>query len=97
MTSKRSRRRCEPPVPAPRSRLRRRERERHLVEVAPAPVLAGLGGANDRMAALASMRGRVLVRRRVAAADLPARHAHAQMHPAASDLQALLTAVELLR
>src|SRR6266516_830707 len=79
------------------ARLRRRERERHLVEVAPAPVLARLCGANDRMATFPLMRGCVLVRRRIAAADLPARHAHPQMHPAASDLQALLTAVDLLR
>ena len=39
------------------------ERERNFVDVAPAPVLAGLGGANDRMAALALVCGRVLVRR----------------------------------
>src|ERR671935_21774 len=69
----------------------------HLVDVTPTPVLARLGGANDRMAAFAPMSGRMLVRRRVAASDLPARHAHAQMYPAASDLQALLTAFDVLR
>src|SRR5213080_3066312 len=49
------------------------------------------------MAALAFVCRCVLVRRGAAAADLPARHAHAQMYPAASDLQALLTAVDLVR
>src|SRR5436189_3212863 len=65
--------------------------EPHLVEVAPAPVLPRLGGANDRMTGLVRVRGRVPVRRRVAATDLAAAHAHAQMHPARADLQALLT------
>src|SRR5438874_12354782 len=37
------------------------------------------------------MRGRMLVRRRVAAADLPAGHAPAQVNPAAAYLQAFLT------
>src|ERR671935_261240 len=81
----------------PRSRLLRCKRKRHFVDVTPTPVLARLGGANDRMAAFAPMSGRMLVRRRVAASDLPARHAHAQMYPAASDLQALLTAFDVLR
>jgi hypothetical protein len=38
------------------------------------------------------MPARVPVRRRVAAADLPADLAHAQVHPAAADLQTLLAA-----
>jgi len=42
------------------------------------------------------VRGRVAVRRRVAAADLPAGLAHAQVQPAAADLQALLAAGERL-
>src|SRR5262249_7392408 len=72
-------------------------RECHLIHVAPAPVFAGLRGSHDRMADLMEVRRRVLVRRRVAAADLPARHAHAEMHPAAADLQALLAARDALR
>src|SRR6266480_2427564 len=80
-----------------RSWLVRRESERDFVDVAPAPVLAGLGGADDRMAALIRVRRRVLVRGRVAAADLPALHAHPEVHPAAADLQALLAAFDALR
>src|SRR5580765_168180 len=75
----------------------RPDAEGNLVDVAPAPVLAGLRRADDRMAALVGVRGRVLVRRGVAAADLRARHAHAQMHPAAADLQALLATLDLVR
>src|SRR3954470_21355004 len=66
--------------------------ERDLVDVTPAPVLAWLCGADDRVARLVLVRRRVPVRRRVAAADLSARHAHAQMNPAAADLEALLAA-----
>jgi hypothetical protein len=39
----------------------------------------------------------MLVGRVVAAEDLPARHAHAEMDPAAADLQALLAAGNRLR
>src|SRR5436309_7303023 len=39
----------------------------------------------------------VPVRRGIAAADLPAAHAHAQVHPAATDLQALLTPIDRRR
>src|ERR1043166_637485 len=43
------------------------------------------------------MRGRVPVRRRVAAADLAARHAHAEVNPAGADLQAFLAPCDRLR
>jgi uncharacterized SAM-dependent methyltransferase len=46
------------------------------------------------MPPLASVGGRVPVRRRVAATDLAAGHAHAEVDPAASDLQAFLAAFE---
>ena len=36
---------------------------------------------------------RVAVRRAVAAADVPARHAHPEMNPVAADLQAVFAAV----
>src|SRR5262249_9544546 len=71
--------------------------EREVVGVAVAPLLAGLGGADDRMAALTHVRRGVPVRRAVAATDLAAGVAHAQVHPAAADLQALLAALDLLR
>src|SRR4249920_2151209 len=78
------------PVSPHRNHSLRSGRERDLVDVAPAPVLTGLGRADDRMAALARVRGCVLIRRGVAAPDLPAGHAHAQVDPAVADLQALL-------
>ncbi len=49
------------------------------------------------MAGLVKVRGRVTVLRVVAATDLPAAEAHAEVHPPASDLQALLAARHRLR
>src|SRR5262249_29449901 len=66
------------------------ERERALVDVAPHPVLARLGGADQRVGRLVEVRGRVAVRRVVAAADLAAHEALAEVHPVAADLEALL-------
>src|ERR1700693_4564558 len=77
------RRTCE--IPKNRS-----EHEGDFVDVAPRPVLARLGGLHDRMADGTKVRGRVAVRRAVAAGDVPARLAHAQVHPGGSDLQAVL-------
>src|SRR5262249_56875880 len=68
--------------------------ERDLVHVAPAPVLAGLGGAGDRVRVLSRVPGRVPVRRRVAATDLPAGLAHPQMEPTVAGLQAFLAACD---
>ena len=71
---------------------RRLELEPDLVDEAPAPVLTGLRRAGDRMADLGRVCARMSVRRRVATADLAAALAHAQVKPAAADLQALLAA-----
>src|SRR6267378_1133515 len=49
------------------------------------------------MVGCARMLRGVLVRRRVAAADLAARHAHAQVHPAVADREAILTTCDVLR
>ena len=46
--------------------------DRYLVDVAPGPVLARLGGARDRVTGLARVPAGVAVRRGVAAADRPA-------------------------
>src|SRR5439155_16602677 len=92
-----------PPTPGAGARegsclaVRLRDDEGDLVHVAPAPVLAALGGADDRMAGLVRVTRRVPVRRRVATADLAAAHAHPQVDPAAADLQALLAAHDRLR
>ena len=66
------------------------DNECHLVNEAPAPVLTRLRRAGDRMSLLARMPARVAIGRRIAAADLPARHAHAEMKPPTSNPQALL-------
>src|SRR4051812_39423905 len=64
-----------------------------LVRVAPAPGLAGLERANDRVAVGVSVPARVAVRRRVAAADVAARQAQAQVDPGRADAQALRAAL----
>src|SRR5262249_47369907 len=72
----------------------RGHRVEHLpIDVAPAPVLAGLEAADDRMMRRVEVFCGVLVRRIVTAADVAAGQAEAQMNPVCADLQALLTAV----
>src|SRR4051812_34068093 len=68
----------------------RSEHESDFVDVAPRPVLAGLGGLHDRMADGAKVRARVAVRRAVPTADMATGLAHAQVHPPPADLQAVL-------
>src|ERR1700730_7944729 len=77
---------------------RRRRSSFHLKEevlgVAPPPVLARLVGADYGMAGVGlPMPGGVTARGVVAATDVPAAHAHAQVHPVAAGLQALLAPV----
>src|SRR4051812_16609094 len=48
-----------------------RDLEEQLVRVAPEPVLVGLEGLDQRVVGLVVVRGGVLVRRLVAAADVP--------------------------
>src|SRR5919199_4787439 len=68
----------------PRAELASRgvQPEHHLVDEAPAPVLARLDRTHDWVAARDLMRARMLVRRVVAAADVAAGLAHAQVLPA---------------
>src|SRR5512133_2735633 len=68
----------------------RRSFDFDFVHVAPRPVLPRLERLDDRVACGVEMLGRVAVRRRITAADVSARAAQAQMHPAPADLQALL-------
>src|SRR5262245_46778760 len=72
------------------------EDERDLVDEAPAPVLAGLGRADDRMTGFVRVLRRMPVRRLVAAADLPADLAHPKMEPAIAGRQAVLAAGDRL-
>src|SRR5581483_6204342 len=55
-----------------------------LARVVPEPGLARLEALHDRVPGLGRVPARVLLRRRVAAADMPALRAPAQVHPPAA-------------
>src|SRR5205823_14652376 len=61
------------------------------------PALTGLDRADDRMPALAGMPARVAIRRRVAAADVPAAAAGSQVQPCAADRETVLAARHVIR
>jgi len=63
-----------------------------FVHVTPAPILSRLEGLDDRMLSFVEMLPCVLMQRGIAAADVTAGEAQAQMHPARADSQALLAA-----
>src|SRR5690242_16938873 len=73
------------------------EPQHHFVHVAPAPILARLGGADDRVPDGLEVRRRVLALGVVAAADVAAGLAHPQMDPPHPERQALFTALHVLR
>src|SRR5262245_42436788 len=79
----RTRRRCERQLPS----------DGDVVEVAPAPRLAGLERAHDRMLRSPEVRRGVPAARRVAAPDVPAGEVLPETHPALSEAQALLTSL----
>src|SRR5690348_14455239 len=64
-----------------------------LVDVAPYPRLAGLNGAHERMQSGMEVFCGVAILRRVAASDVAAFEAEAQVHPLIAGLQALFAAV----
>ena len=64
--------------------------EHRLVDKAPAPALAGFERSDNRMAGRVEMLGRVLIGRLVAAPDVTAREAKAEMDPAIAGLEAFL-------
>ena len=68
--------------------------KRDLVDVAPAPVLAGLERADDRVRRGVVVRSRVAVGRVVAAADVAAGEADPEVQPLAAVAQAILAAVD---
>jgi hypothetical protein len=72
------------------------EPEHQLVRVAPAPVLARLDRADDRVPRRLVVRRRVFPLRVVAATDVAAGLAHPQVDPAHPQRQALLAAGDLL-
>src|SRR5206468_214581 len=71
-------------------RLAVRQVEQHFVDIAPAPAFRWIVALDHGMAGGMKVRGRMLVRRIVAAADMAAGAADPQMQPLASAFQALL-------
>jgi hypothetical protein len=65
----------------------------NFIDEAPAPILPGLKRGNDRMPGCAGMLTRVTIFRVVAAANMTARAAQAQMHPRVAHCQAFHAAV----
>jgi hypothetical protein len=63
-----------------------------LIDVTPAPVLAGFERLHDRVLGRMKMLGGVLVLGRIAAAYVAAGQAQAEMHPSVTHLQALFAA-----
>jgi hypothetical protein len=64
-----------------------------LIGIAPAPALAWLERPDDRVPNLVEMGGGVLVGGAVAASDVTANHAEAEVHPRAAHPQAVLATV----
>src|SRR5438105_15313033 len=76
---------------APTDRVEsRRQLHRQLVDVAPAPILAGLDRRHDGMMRRMEMHSRVPILRVIAATDMPAGSAQAQMNPGVAEPEALL-------
>src|SRR6266550_4608071 len=66
--------------------------DHHVVDVAVRPILSRLERFDRRVLRPVEMLGRMVVRRGIAAADVPAAHAEPQMDPFAAVLQAFLAA-----
>src|SRR3981189_1697566 len=67
-----------------------RQIKQHFIDIAPAPAFRRIIAFDHGMAGGVEMRGRMLVRRIIAAADMAAGAADPQMQPLASAFQALL-------
>lgn len=62
-----------------------------FIDVAPAPILAKFKRLNNRMARIVEVSRRVFVGRRIAATDVAASHAQAQVQPLVADAKAIFT------
>ena len=71
--------------------------EHDLVNVAPAPIFTGLEGLDNGMAGCMEMFGSMFVLRGVAAANVPANKALAQVYPGIANFQAILAAISTRR
>ena len=67
--------------------------EEELVNITPPPVLPWPERLNDRVTGCMEMLGGVLILRIVAAADMPAFKADAQVYPGVADFQAILAPI----
>jgi len=67
--------------------------EEQLVDVAPGPVLTRLEGLDNRVVGGVEMPGGVLILRIVTAADVSTGETEAQVHPAISNFQTVLTSI----
>jgi hypothetical protein len=68
-----------------------REIQLYLIHITPAPLLSRLNRPHDRMLCRMKVLRRMFIRRRIATPNMPADHAHPQMDPAPTNLQAFLT------
>ena len=69
----------------------------HLINIAPAPVLARLKGLHDRMLSGVKVCGRVLVFGGIATAHVSTDEAFTELHPAIAGLQTLFTPLRARR
>jgi len=67
--------------------------EHYLIDVAPAPILSRLEGLNNGMVGRVEMFCGMFVLRGIAAANMPAFQANAQVNPAITGLQTILTSL----
>jgi hypothetical protein len=75
------------------NRLERRQFQLHLIDEAPAPILAGLERGNDGMVDGGRVLACVTIFRIVAASHVTAGAAHAQVHPRVAADQAFHTSI----
>ena len=68
----------------------RRGLDHDIIDVAPGPILARLEGPHQRVTDEARVRRGVPIRGRIAATDVAAREAEAQVHPRGADAEAVL-------
>ena len=71
--------------------------EEQIIRITVAPLLTGFERLDDRMFSRVIMFRRMTVRRTVAAADVTADLAQAQMEPTSTDLQTIFTAISARR
>src|SRR5437867_4877765 len=69
------------------------QRHRHFIDIAPAPGFTGLERGDDRVLGGLEVPGGVLILRAIAASDVTAGAAQAQLHPRVAHLETFLAAL----